>query len=165
MNVVRYDPHYRPLGLLGRLLQDSDLESLVNREPDTVSDWLPAVDIQEETDRYLLRADLPGVDPENIDVTMEDGVLTIQGRREQESDKSKDGFRRYERVSGSFLRRFTLPDTVNGDEIKARTVNGVLELSIAKQANLQPRKIEVQSACTSSNNRRNGRHYTGGLKL
>jgi hypothetical protein len=66
MNVVRYEPRYRPLGLLGRLLQDSDLDTLLSRNSDTVSDWMPAVDIQEETDRYLLRADLPGVDPENI---------------------------------------------------------------------------------------------------
>lgn len=146
MNVVRYEPRYRPLGLLGRLLQDPDLDSLINREPDSVSDWLPAVDIREESDRYLLRADLPGVDPKDIDVTMEDGVLTIQGRREQETDENKEGFRRYERVTGSFLRRFTLPDTADGEEIKAKTVNGVLEVCIAKQAKLQPRKIEVQSA-------------------
>ncbi|MDP6436607.1 MAG: Hsp20/alpha crystallin family protein [Gammaproteobacteria bacterium] len=146
MNIMRYEPRYRPLGLLGRLLQDPELDRLVNSEADSVSDWLPAVDIREEKDRYLLRADLPGVDPNDIDVTMENGVLTIQGRREQGLDESEEGFRRFERVTGSFLRRFTLPDTADGDSIKARTNHGVLEVSIDKQAKSRPRKVEVKAA-------------------
>jgi HSP20 family protein len=146
MNVVRYEPHYRPLGLLGRLLQEDRLDNLLNREPEAVTDWLPAVDIREEGDCYLLRADLPGVDPEDIEVTMEEGVLTIQGRREAETTENEAGFRRFERVSGSFLRRFTLPDTANGEEIQAHTSNGVLEVKIAKQVKTQPRKIQVKTA-------------------
>ena len=146
MNVARYEPRYRPFGLLNRLLQEENLANLYDREPDAVTDWLPAVDIREEDDRYILTADLPGVAPENIDVTMEDGVLTIQGHREAESTDDKSGYRRYERVSGSFLRRFTLPDTANGDEVDAHTRNGVLEVSIAKQAQVQPRKITVKAA-------------------
>ena len=148
MNITRYEPRYRPLGLLSRLLEDQELDTFLNRglEPDSVSDWLPAVDISEEDDRFLLTADLPGVDPDAIEVTMEDGVLTIQGSRDTESTDEKNGYKRYERVRGSFLRRFTLPDTANGDDIAAATKNGVLEVSIPKQAKPQPRKISVKPA-------------------
>lgn len=148
MNITRYEPRYRPLGLLGRLLQDQELDTMLTGsiEPDSVSDWLPAVDIREEEDRFLLQADLPGVDPDAIEVTMEDGVLTIQGSRDTESTDEKEGYKRYERVRGSFLRRFTLPDTANGDEIAAATRHGVLEVSIPKQAKPQPRKISVKPA-------------------
>ena len=144
MNIARYEPHYRPLGLLGRLLQEDSLDALLDREPDAITDWLPAIDIREEADRYLLKADLSGVDPENIEVTMEDGVLTIQGHREAEARENKDGYSRVERVSGKFLRRFTLPDSANGNEVEAKTSNGVLEISVAKQARIKPRKIEVK---------------------
>lgn len=146
MNLVRYESHYRPLGLLGRLLQEDSLDAILNREPDAVADWRPSVDIREETDRYLLSADLPGVNPDNIEVTMEDSVLTIQGRRDSAATDSKDGYRRYERASGSFLRRFALPDSANGDKIEAQTINGVLEISIAKQTKAKPRKIAVKPA-------------------
>ena len=145
MNVVRYEPRYRPFGLLDRLLRDENLASLYDREPDAVTDWLPAVDIREEEDRYLLKADLPGVKAEDIDVTMEDGVLTIQGSRRSEKTDEQAGYKRYERVQGSFLRRFTLPDTADSESIEAHTDNGVLEVTIAKQARIQPRKIAVKN--------------------
>jgi len=155
MNVMRYEPRYRParsLGLLSRLLQDEDIDSLLNPalsgngESGLLTDWVPAVDIREKADRFELSADLPGVNPEDISVTMEDGVLTIQGSRLAEVTDEQDNYSRYERVYGKFLRRFTLPDTANGDEISALTKNGVLNVSIPKQAKVQPRKIAVKSA-------------------
>ena len=147
MNISRYEPRYRPLGLLNRLVQDEELNKLFwPDEPDSVSDWLPAVDIREDEERFVLQADLPGVDPENIEVHMEDGVLTIQGKRESESSAEKGGYKRYERVSGSFLRRFSLPDTANADDISAATKHGVLEVVIPKQAKSLPRKINVRPA-------------------
>ena len=155
MNIMRYDPRYRParsLGLLSRLLQDEDIDSLLNpalsRNGDAglLTDWVPAVDIREKDDRFELSADLPGVNPDDITVTMEDGVLTIQGSRLTEATDEKDNYTRFERVYGKFLRRFTLPDTANGDEISAVTKHGVLNVSIPKQAKVQPRKIDVKSA-------------------
>lgn len=147
MNVNRYEPRYRPLALLDRLLAEDDVGGpLFGREPDSVTDWLPAVDIQEEPEHYLLRADLPGVDPDKIDVTMENGVLTIRGNRDTEKRENRGGFQRYERVRGSFLRRFTLPDTANGEDIKAQTRNGVLEVTIPKHPKVQPRRIDVRQA-------------------
>ena len=110
----------------------------------TVADWAPAVDIREEDSRFILRADLPGVDPKDIDVTMEDGVLTLRGKRELEQREEREGYRRVERVSGQFFRRFTLPDTADAEGITAKSVQGVLEVSIPKQPKLQPRRIPVE---------------------
>jgi len=155
MNITRYEPLYRrgrSLNLLGQLLQEPEFGSLLNpdsgarNEPDALTDWLPAVDIREENERFVLLADLPGVKPDDIDVSMEDGILTIQGSRESETKEDKSDYKRYERVYGKFLRRFTLPDTADGDKISARTNNGVLEVSIPKQPRPQARRIAVKPA-------------------
>lgn len=145
MNIIRYEPW----GLMNRLhnelnqLFDSRLgdgESAV-----AATDWVPAVDIKEEKDRFVLRADIPGVDPKDIEITMEDGVLTIRGERKEEIKDEKDGYRRVERVRGSFFRRFVLPDTADAEGISARGNNGVLEIVIPKQAKVQPRRITVKA--------------------
>lgn len=145
MNIARYEPPYRGLGLLNRLLND-DFDNLLTREADTVTEWTPAVDIREETSAYHLTADLPGVKPEDIDVTMDKGILTIRGSREAESAEEEGGYKRFERVRGTFMRRFALPDTANGDDIEARTEHGVLHVTIPKHAELAPRRITVSQA-------------------
>ena len=106
-------------------------------------DWAPAVDIREEDDRFLLIADIPGVKREDVEVTLEDGVLTIKGERHTETDETREGFHRKERVHGTFLRQFTLPDTVNSDTISATVTDGVLEIGIPKQAKPEPKKIAI----------------------
>ncbi|MCG8436232.1 MAG: Hsp20/alpha crystallin family protein [Gammaproteobacteria bacterium] len=108
------------------------------------ADWSPAVDVREEDNRYVLRADLPGVDSKDIDITMEDGSLTIRGSRETSKEEEGEGFRRVERVSGSFYRRFTLPDTADAENISAESKNGVLEIVIPKQPKVQPKRINVK---------------------
>lgn len=107
------------------------------------SDWAPAVDIKEEKDRYVVRADLPGVDPKDIEVTMSDGILSIKGERKEERKEERDGYHRVERFSGSFFRRITLPDAASEDAIKAKADNGVLEISIPKTAKHKARKIKI----------------------
>jgi len=107
-------------------------------------DWTPAVDVKEDDDRFLILADVPGVDPKAIHVHMDKGVLTIEGKREDETREEKEGYKRVERVYGSFMRRFTLPDTADADNIKAESKNGVLEISIPKKAAEQPRRIKVE---------------------
>jgi HSP20 family protein len=91
-------------------------------------------------------ADLPGVDGKDIEVTADKGVLTIRGERRSESKTSADGFERVERATGSFLRRFSLPESADAEAIKARHVNGVLEVTIPKRPQEQPRRISVQAA-------------------
>lgn len=107
------------------------------------SDWMPPVDIKEEADRFVLHADVPGVRPEDIDITMENGVLTIRGERRHESTESKEGYKRLERQHGMFIRRFSLPDTVDADGITARGDNGVLEIVLPKTTPAKPRRITV----------------------
>lgn len=143
---------YDPFNALRRLQDDmnrafgSALSSADDNSNSAVSHWTPAVDIHEETERYVITADVPGVKPDDIDVTMENGVLTISGHRaEQRDDKSESGARRIERVSGSFYRRFTLPDSVDADGIEAASDHGVLKVVIPKKAQVQPKKIRVNT--------------------
>lgn len=107
------------------------------------SDWVPVVDIKEEKDRFVLNADLPGVKREDIDITMEDGVLSIRGDRRLEEVKEEGEYKRIERAYGTFYRRFSLPDTADADNISARSEDGVLEVVIPKRESVKPRRIEI----------------------
>lgn len=141
MNMTRYEPW----SVLNQLQREMD--SLLRRDADTtspVSDWIPAVDIRETTDSWLIHTDVPGVKVEDIEIHMENGVLSISGKRELDNTEEKEGYKRVERVRGRFHRRFSLPDTANGDKITAKCSNGVLDITIPKQEKLLPRKIEVQ---------------------
>ncbi|ROR34566.1 Hsp20/alpha crystallin family protein [Inmirania thermothiophila] len=109
------------------------------------ADWIPAVDIKEEDQRYVIHADVPGVDPKDIEVTMENGILTIRGKRELEREEEREGFKRVERARGTFYRRFSLPDTADAEKIAASMKNGVLEVVIPKKEQVQPRRITVQA--------------------
>jgi HSP20 family protein len=109
--------------------------------------WIPRVDIYEEAERFVVLADVPGVEAKDIDITAENGVLTIRGERHTEKNAAeKSGYERIERTSGSFLRRFTLPESANTETIKAKQTNGVLEVSIPKHPQVQPRRISVEAA-------------------
>ena len=108
------------------------------------SRWTPTVDIKEDSGQFVIAADVPGVDPKDIEVTMENSVLTIKGERKLETrDEGDNGYRRVERVYGSFYRRFTLPDTADAEAISASGKHGVLEVVIPKRAALQPKRIAV----------------------
>lgn len=107
--------------------------------------WSPAVDIQEEENRYVLNADLPGVNAEDIDITLEHGVLTIQGERKAEqTSEDKRGYRRIERFHGRFVRSFALPDTADNEKVDARLKDGVLHVIIDKKERAKPRRIAVK---------------------
>jgi HSP20 family protein len=146
MNLVRFEP-WSIADLVQRDLNRIQARRSGRVDPDTpVTDWVPAVDIVEENDRFLLRADVPGVVAADIDVSMEDGVLTIAGERHTEKHEDAKGVRRFERVSGRFHRRFTLPETADAEGIAARSANGILEVSIPKQPVVQPKRITVEVA-------------------
>lgn len=108
--------------------------------------WIPSVDVREEGEKFVVTADLPGVDAKDIEVTTDKGVLTIKGERKYQQRDAQQGYERVERVSGSFLRRFTLPDNVQVDAIQARHANGVLELVLPKAAQAVAKRITVQAA-------------------
>jgi HSP20 family protein len=143
MTVVRYEPW----ALVNRL--QKDIDRLFGAPQTTAADsgaWLPPADIHEEANQFVLHVDLPGVDPKAVEITTDQGVLTIRGRREETQRESREGYRRVERVTGEFQRRFSLPDSADAHNTKAKVVNGVLEVSIPKQAQVQPHKITVEAA-------------------
>lgn|SRR5688500_4965798 len=105
--------------------------------------WVPRVDIKEEPNRFVIYADLPGIDPQDIEVQMDKGILSIKGERSSESSTETERFSRVERRYGSFHRRFALPDSADADGISASGRNGVLEIAIPKKAETTPRRIQV----------------------
>ena len=108
--------------------------------------WIPPVDIHEYTDRFEFYIDAPGVDPEKIELTLEGGVLTLSGERSQSGTEKRGEepqYRRTERSQGHFYRRFVLPNTVDSDKVNATGKNGVLTVTIPKQAKAMPRRIQV----------------------
>src|ERR1700743_2549427 len=142
---------YEPWGVV------SQLQNEINRVFGNVNDgesssataeWAPAVDIREYVDRFELLVDIPGVDPKQVEITLDNSVLTLSGgRRDQQSVDSKSSGeiqqQRRERRLGRFHRRFILPDTVDAERVTATGRDGVLSISIAKQVKAQPRRIAV----------------------
>ena len=109
------------------------------------SQWVPRVDIKEEAQRFVILADLPGVDPQHVEVLMDKGILSIKGERSSDVVEQSERFSRIERRYGSFHRRFALPDTADAEGIVATGHNGVLEVVIPKRAESTPRRIQVGS--------------------
>jgi len=105
--------------------------------------WRPVVDIYEEENGIALKADLPGIDKNNISIDVKEGVLTLSGERSEESETEKQNFYRRERTYGKFQRVFTLPEGVNADDIKANFKDGVLKVHIPKAAVEEPKKITI----------------------
>lgn len=151
MSLVRYEP-FNLLDRFSRDLNRLGLNDLFVNDPFSSEDnsnvvtsqWRPAVDIKEEENRFLIQADVPGVDPKDIEITMENGVLTIRGERAGETKKEGEGYTRVERIRGSFYRRFSLPDTADADRIEAQGKNGVLEVVIPKKEKAKPKRIAIK---------------------
>jgi len=143
MNLV----YYQPWSMMDRWRREID--ELFTRSSDeslaanSTASWSPSVDLQEESDHFVLRADVPGVALKDIEVSAEDGTLTIRGERLAREHVRSDGFEHIERAAGRFLRRFTLPDSARSEAIKARYVDGVLEIEIPKQPRVEAKRISV----------------------
>ena len=117
---------------------DTDASSVVT------SQWVPRVDIKEEPERFVILADLPGVDPAEIEVNMDNGMLSIRGERKPEDRAENERYSRIERAHGVFYRRFALPESANPEGVGASGRNGVLEITIPKRPEMTPRRITVQ---------------------
>jgi len=130
---------------MNRLFGYSPLDPQRDFSAVETSQWIPAVDIREESGRFVVEADVPGVDPKDIEVTMGNGILTIRGERKHEETRNENGYQRVERSRGVFYRRFALPDTADPEAIRARGHNGVLEIEIGKREAARPRRIEVKT--------------------
>jgi HSP20 family protein len=107
------------------------------------SQWAPRVDIREEANRFVILADIPGVDPKDIEVSMDKGILSIKGERTAQTQMENDRYTRLERSRGTFYRRFSLPDSADAEGIKATGRHGELEISIPKRPETTPRRITI----------------------
>ncbi len=144
--------HLEPQNVFDQLRKEMDsvFRSHMDMTNDDASNvvtsrWAPAVDVKEDEQQFTLTADLPGIDPKDIEITMDRGVLSIKGERRHEAVENKKGYQRIERAYGVFHRRFALPETANPEGIRADGRNGVLTITIPKQPQAQPRRIEVQA--------------------
>jgi HSP20 family protein len=145
MAINKYNPFFAaeveeyPAGL--RLFQDS-LSRLFS-EPAS-RPWSPSVDIFETENDIVLKADIPDVDPKNVGIQLENGTLTLKGERKFDAQNGGKGFHRIERSYGTFVRAFSLPETVEGDHVKADYKNGVLTIKLPKKEVAKPRTINVE---------------------
>ncbi|HLB61864.1 MAG TPA: Hsp20/alpha crystallin family protein [Actinomycetota bacterium] len=141
MAITRWDP-FRDLFWI-----ESDVDRVVRRAfgGEGTGAWTPALDVYEDTDRFVVTVELPGVDPEMVDVSVEDSTLTVKGEREFHKDLLEESFRRIERRYGSFSRTLVLPPTADPDRVEARFDKGVLTVEVPKAQEAKPRRIEVKT--------------------
>lgn len=149
MTLVRWDP-FRELEdmseRLNRVFTRPALRTSGGKEHLTVADWIPTVDISETDEEYLIKAELPEVKKEDVKVTVEDGVLTLYGERRQDKEEKGTRFHRVERSYGSFVRSFTLPESIDEGGVRADYKDGVLNLHLPKTEKVKPKAIEVKVA-------------------
>ncbi len=139
MALLRYSPLNDPFALAEEVLRGWPRNvGAVESEA-----WTPRVDIDEDKDAVRLAADLPGIDPKAVEISIEDDVLTLKGERKREVRGEANGFHRTERFFGSFERRFSLPQTVAREKIEASYKDGVLYLTLPKREEVKPKKIQV----------------------
>jgi len=146
MNLVKWDP-FRELeevsNRLNRIFGQSLARSESGQNMLAVADWAPSVDISETDSEYLIKGEIPGVKKEDVKVTIQDGMLTIQGERKQEKEEKGKKFHRIERSYGSFVRSFRVPDDADENSVKAEFKDGMLNVTLAKSAKAKPKAIEV----------------------
>lgn len=141
---------YEPFNMLNQLQREMNRLFESSRRGDEeggqlLADWAPAVDIKEEANQFVIHADLPGVEAKDIDITLEHGVLTLKGQRTAEKKDETENYRRVERVRGTFLRRFSLPEAVDAEKVTAKCKDGVLEVVVPKRETAQPRRIAIEA--------------------
>ena len=147
MTIVRWEP-LRELGSL-----QNEMNRLFNTVFDapagnsgTLRRWMPAMDLVETDDHYVLRADLPGLTEDDIKIEFDDGTLTVSGERKAEHESKNEGYYRVERAFGSFSRSLTLPQGIDPEAVSASFDRGVLAVSIPKPEQRKPRRIEIGGA-------------------
>ena len=146
MNLVRWD-HLKGLeevsNRLNRIFGRSSASTEPGQEMLAMADWVPSVDISESDAAYLVKAEIPGVEKEDVEVTIQDGMLTIQGERKQEKEEKGKKFHRVERCYGSFMRSFRVPDDADADKVKAEFKDGMLNITLTKSEKAKPRQVNV----------------------
>lgn len=139
---------YRGLGLLDPFRKE--MEDLFGRffgeeNGNGMKAWAPRVDVEETDKELLVKADLPGVDPKDIEIQIVDGVLTLKGEKKEQKEEKRKDYHRVERFSGSFFRAITLPAGADAEKVSATTSKGVVTVTIPKKVEAQPKKIAVKA--------------------
>ncbi|MDE2118957.1 MAG: Hsp20/alpha crystallin family protein [Betaproteobacteria bacterium] len=146
MNLVKWDP-FRELEdvskRLNRIFGQPPARTESGSEMLAMADWAPSVDISETDAAYLVKAEIPGVKKEDVKVTIQDGMLTIQGERKQEKEEKGKKFHRIERCYGSFMRSFRVPDDADEGKVKAEFKDGMLNVTLTKSEKAKPKSINV----------------------
>lgn len=143
MNLVVRDPFWKEFnGVANRLNQMFDFPR--QQAEDSLGSWNPAVDVVDQGGEIVIHAELPGCKKEDIEVGVENNILTIRGKREKKEETKQDGYYRTEMAYGSFSRSFSLPTTVAVDKIAAKYKDGILNLTLPKADEAKPRQIEVK---------------------
>lgn len=145
MKLVRWDPFQELVAMsnrLNRTLNDPNTP----RTDDTLGTWIPPVDVFEKHDHLVIRAEIPGVQKEDMDVRIDNGVLTLHGERKQETEIKEENAYRMERIYGMFTRSFSLPTTVDATKVTATYKDGVLELTVPKAETAKPKQVEIKAA-------------------
>ena len=142
-SITRWDP-FRNISSLQEQMNGLFESSLPNRGANSaLTTWAPAVDIYETENELVLKADLPDINEKDLDVRVENNMLTIRGERKFEQQVKEDNYLRIERTYGSFSRSFGLPNTVNTEAIKAEYENGVLTVELPKRAESKPKQVKI----------------------
>jgi HSP20 family protein len=145
MAITRWDPYREVVALQNRM---NSLFRNMNEEDDPVAaaNFVPAVDIYEDAQKVMLKLEVPGIDQKDLDVRVENHTLTVKGERKFESEEKEENFHRIERRYGSFYRAFTLPNTVDTENVAASYNAGVLKLELKKKPEAQPKQIQIKVA-------------------
>jgi HSP20 family protein len=149
MKLVRWDPFQQLVAMRNRLnptLNDPYTDPYTPRTEDSFGAWAPPVDIFERQDHLVIRAEIPGVEMEDMDIRIENGVLTLHGERKQETEVQEQNAYRMERIYGMFTRSFSLPTTVDAAKVTATYKDGVLEVTVPKIETAKPKKVEIKAA-------------------
>lgn len=123
--------------------------------------FVPAVDVYEDPQRLVLKFEVPGIKPEDLDIRVEGRTLTVRGERKWESDQKEENYHRIERRFGSFVRSFTLPATVDTENVQAESEHGVLQLTLSKKPEAKPKQIQVKAVSANSNGASQPRQVEG----
>ncbi len=146
-SIVRWDPFREMAALrntMDRLFEEPFMQRSVLWERPMIDEWSLALDVVEDDDKYTVKASLPGVDPDDIEVTLTDNVLTIKGEMKQDEEIEEKNYHLRERRFGRFTRSIALPATVQADKVEAINENGVLTLYLPKTEEVKPKKIAIR---------------------
>ena len=144
MNMIKFDPFAGTSATSPRFFNIDEAIGRLFSAPQSERPWTPAVDVAENENSLILKADLPGIEQNDIAINLENGTLTLKGERKFEKTEDKEGYHRIERGYGAFARSFTLPDSIDAEHVKAEFKNGVLTVTLPKKELAKPRAIKVQ---------------------